>query len=126
MIIASLSEEISFEKRISITPEIAKKYISEGFDINLCRNYGNHLGFNDNEYSSLGVNIVNDEKELIDNANILIQLSLPNETTITSSLRVNPTLDHSRMSPTLISFMFIVSSGLIGKHHIRSHQFHHQ
>tara|TARA_A100001011_G_scaffold349076_1_gene387375 strand:- start:1941 stop:3029 length:1089 start_codon:yes stop_codon:yes gene_type:complete len=79
MIIASLSEEISFEKRISITPEIAKKYISEGFDINLCRNYGNHLGFNDNEYSSLGVNIVNDEKELIDNANILIQLSLPNE-----------------------------------------------
>ena len=40
MKIASLNENLEFEKRISITPEVAKKYISTGFEINLCKNYG--------------------------------------------------------------------------------------
>ena len=39
----------------------------------------------------------------------LLQLSNI-ETTITSSLRVHPTLDHSRMSPTFESSMFILVS----------------
>ena len=40
-------EDQEFEKRISITPEIAKKYISLGFDINISESYGTHLGFED-------------------------------------------------------------------------------
>ena len=49
----SVSENLNFEKRISITPEAAKKYISLGFQIYLNSNYGSHLGFDDNEYKNL-------------------------------------------------------------------------
>ena len=40
MRIGSILENQKIEKRISITPEIAKKYISLGFDISLSENYG--------------------------------------------------------------------------------------
>jgi len=77
MIIASLPEDLNYEKRISITPEIAKKYISIGFEINLCENYGKHLGFDDKEYEDNGVKLFKSQNEVINNADILVQLSLP-------------------------------------------------
>ena len=49
MIIVSVSENIDSEKRISITPEISKKYINLGFEVHLSENYGVHLGFKDDE-----------------------------------------------------------------------------
>ncbi len=77
MIIASLPEDLNYEKRISITPEIAKKYISIGFEINLCENYGKHLGFDDKEYEDSGVKLFKSQKDVINNADIIVQLSLP-------------------------------------------------
>ena len=41
MNLASISENREVEKRISITPEIAKKYISLGFNLSLPKNYEN-------------------------------------------------------------------------------------
>ena len=76
MRIGSVLENQNIEKRISITPEIAKKYISLGFEISLSKNYGEHLGITDNEYTSLGVKILKDENEIINNADLLIQLGL--------------------------------------------------
>ena len=76
MKICSISENKQFEKRISITPEIAKKYINLGFEVSLIENYGLHLGYGNNQYKELGVNIVKDEKELINNSDILVQLGL--------------------------------------------------
>ena len=61
MMIGSVKENLSLEKRISITPEIAKKYINLGFEICISENYGFHLGFDDNQYKNLGVKIFNDE-----------------------------------------------------------------
>ena len=61
MKIGSVLENQTREKRISITPEIVKKYISLGFEISLIKNYGSHLGINDKEYLDLGVKIYNDE-----------------------------------------------------------------
>ena len=61
MHLVSISENQSVEKRISITPEIAKKYISLGFKLTLPNNYGAHLGFYDEEYKNLGVNITDNE-----------------------------------------------------------------
>ena len=55
MKIGSILENQKIEKRISITPEIAKKYISLGFDVQLSKNYGTHLGISDEEYKKLGV-----------------------------------------------------------------------
>ena len=76
MKIGSISENKQFEKRIAITPEIAKKYINLGFEANLVTNYGSHLGFNDNQYRDLGVKIISDDKELIYNSDLIIQLNL--------------------------------------------------
>ena len=82
MIIASILEDQKFEKRISITPEIAKKYISLGFVINIIENYGKHLGFDDKAYLDLGVKVIKDEKTIIQNADIIIQLGLFNDDAI--------------------------------------------
>jgi len=79
MKIVSVSENLNFEKRISITPEIAKKYISSGFEVFLSENYGDHLGFKNNDYKELGVKISKDEKEIIVNGDIIIQLGLPSD-----------------------------------------------
>lgn len=76
MKIASILENQKIEKRIAITPEIAKKYISLGLEISLAENYGSHLGIKDEEYKELGVLISKDEKEIISVADIIVQLSL--------------------------------------------------
>jgi H+-translocating NAD(P) transhydrogenase subunit alpha len=76
MKIVSVSEDIKFEKRIAITPEIAKKYIALGFELSISENYGEHLGFRDDEYKELGVKIYKDEKEIINSGDIIVQLGL--------------------------------------------------
>ncbi len=79
MIIGSVSENQDLEKRVSITPEIAKKYLNLGFEVQLSENYAQHLGFKEKEYKELGVKFISDDKKLIDNANIIVQMSLLNE-----------------------------------------------
>ena len=79
MRIVSIKEEKSLEKRIAITPEIAKKYISLGLEVSLPENYGAHLGFTDQDYKDQGVTMSNDEKEIINSANIIVQLGLPSD-----------------------------------------------
>ena len=91
MHLASISENKSIEKRLAITPEIAKKYISLGFNLSLPNSYGVHLGFKDEDYNNLGVNLLDNEKEIIKNADIIIQLGLPDEEKL-SLLKENQTL----------------------------------
>ena len=91
MIIASLLEDQKIEKRISITPEIAKKYIGLGFEVHIVENYGKHLGFENKEYLDFGVKVISDEKEIIQNADVIIQLGLPNDSKI-SLLKSNQTI----------------------------------
>ena len=79
MKIASVSENKKFEKRIAITPEIAKKYRALGLEVLLPENYAEHLGVKDKEYSEIGVIISKDEKEIINSANIIVQLGLPTD-----------------------------------------------
>ena len=76
MIIASILEIQEKEKRIAITPEIAKKYISLGFEVLLAKDYGNHLGIKDDEYSDVGVKFSSDEKDLLSRSDIIIQQGL--------------------------------------------------
>ena len=91
MIIASLLEDQKIEKRISITPEIAKKYIGLGFEVHIVENYGKHLGFENKEYLDFGVKVISDEKEIVQNADVIIQLGLPNDSKI-SLLKSNQTI----------------------------------
>ena len=91
MNLASISENQDIEKRIAITPEIAKKYISLGFNLTLPNNYGTYLGFNDEEYKNLGVNFSDNEEEIIKNSEIVIQLGLPSDDKL-SLFKENQTL----------------------------------
>ncbi len=76
MKIGSVLENQKIEKRIAITPDIAKKYISLGFEIILSKNYGVHIGISDETYEKIGVNFYNDEKEILSEANVIVQLGL--------------------------------------------------
>jgi len=91
MRIVSVSENKDVEKRVAVTPEIAKKYISLGFEVSLVENYGNHLGFNDDQYKDCGVEILNNEKSVIEKADLIVQLSLPSDEKL-SYLKENQTL----------------------------------
>ena len=79
MKIISFSENKNIEKRVAITPEIAKKYSSIGLEVSVPQNYAHHLGFTDDEYKSQGVNIVKNEDELIIDSNLIVQLGLPSD-----------------------------------------------
>ena len=91
MNIGSLSENKETEKRLAITPESAKKFINTGFNLFLPKNYGSHLGFDDNEYTNLGVNFLDNEKEIINNVEIFVQLGMLEDEKL-SLLKENQTL----------------------------------
>ena len=76
MRIGSILENQKFEKRIAITPEVAKKYISIGFEIFLVDNYGSHLGINNEDYLDLGVKFFKNDQEVLDNSDIIVQLGI--------------------------------------------------
>jgi NAD(P) transhydrogenase subunit alpha len=91
MRIGSVLENKKIEKRIAITPDIAKKYITLGFEVALSEKYGEHLGFKDNEYKELGVKFFDKDTEVLINANIIVQLSLLSDENILL-LKENQTL----------------------------------
>ena len=91
MNLASITEEHNIEKRIAITPEIAKKYVSLGFNLILPTNYGTHLGFKNKDYEYSGVSFLDSEEEVIKNSDIVIQLGLPQEEKL-SLFKENQTL----------------------------------
>ena len=91
MKIGSLSEDKDLEKRISITPEIAKKYIGLGLEVYLDLNYGSHLGFDDSQYKDIGVKVLADQNDIISNTDLLVQLNLLNDEKL-SKIKENQTL----------------------------------
>ena len=91
MKIVSVSENQKIEKRIAISPDIAKKYVDLGLEVLLSENYGEHLGFKDSEYKELGVHISKNIEEDIGGADLIVQLGLPADNII-SLIKENQTL----------------------------------
>ncbi len=91
MRIVSILENQNIEKRIAITPDIAKKYIELGFEVLLSKSYGDHLGIKDEDYKEIGAKISSDEKEIIQSGDIIIQLGLLQEEKILS-IKENQTI----------------------------------
>ena len=75
MIIGSVKENKEIEKRIAISPEIVK-YSSLGFKIYLSENYGTHIGISDKQYLDFGVEILKDDKQILENSDLVLQLGL--------------------------------------------------
>ena len=76
MRIGSISENQELEKRIAITPDLVKKYISLGFEVCLSENYGSHLGIEDEEFKNMGAKISKDESEILSASDIIVQLGI--------------------------------------------------
>jgi len=76
MRIVSILENQKIEKRIAITPDVAKKYIDLGFELSLSENYGEHLGISDKIYKDCGASISKDVKEIIINSDLIVQMGL--------------------------------------------------
>ena len=91
MRIGSILENQNIEKRIAVTPEIVKKYISLGFEISLIESYGSHLGIEDEQYKSLGVNILKNEEEIFNTSDVIVQLGLMSDDRL-SNMKENQTL----------------------------------
>ncbi len=75
MIVGSVSENLNYEKRVAITPEIVKKYKSLGLEINLSKDYASHIGIKDSLYEQEGA-IFLSEEEIISNSDLLLQLNI--------------------------------------------------
>ena len=91
MKIGSIKENLNIEKRITITPEIVKKYLSLGFEVCLSENYGAHLGIKDDEYQELGVKILSNENDVLNSSDIIVQLGLLSDDKI-AEINENKTL----------------------------------
>jgi len=79
MILGSLSENKDHEKRVALTPDIVKKYLSMGFEVNLVKDYATHLGISDELYKSEGAKIYQSEDEVLSNSNIVTQMGILND-----------------------------------------------
>ena len=91
MKIGSILENQKNEKRISITPDVIKKYISLGCEIVLSKNYGLHLGINDKEYSDEGAKLIEDDNEILKSSDLILQLGILSDEK-SSVLKENQTL----------------------------------
>tara|TARA_B100001564_G_scaffold56132_1_gene42916 strand:+ start:254 stop:1342 length:1089 start_codon:yes stop_codon:yes gene_type:complete len=91
MRIGSILENQDNERRIAITPDIVKKYISLGFDVSIIENYGSHLGIKDQEFIDLGAEILKDENQVLSKSDVIVQLGFLSDEK-TSLLKENQTL----------------------------------
>ncbi len=79
MIIGSVCENKVTEKRISVTPENVKKFISNGFKVYLEKNYADHLEIDDKKFLENGAEFFDKKEKIIKESDILLQLNLPEE-----------------------------------------------
>ena len=84
MIVGSTKEDLSLEKRIAITPEAAKSIINLGIKICIEKNYAIHIGINDAEYKTVGVEIKNTPDEVINACKLLVKVNCPSNNEINS------------------------------------------
>jgi len=74
-VIGSVKEDLTKEKRISITPESIKKFAGLGLAINLEKNYATHLGISDEEYKKNGANINFSKEEVFKKSEIILKVN---------------------------------------------------
>ena len=77
-VVGSVKEDLTVEKRVSITPDLVKKYISQGFNVLIERDYAAHLGFSNDIYLKEGC-VVENKSNVLKKSDLILQLNLPNE-----------------------------------------------
>jgi len=82
--IGSVKEDLTTEKRISITPETVKKFTDSNFSIFLEKKYGEHLGITDDEYKNEGATLYDSAKEVLEKSQIILKVNCPSNDEINS------------------------------------------
>jgi len=108
MIVGSIKEDLSLEKRVSITPETAKNIINLGLKICIENDYATHIGIKDSEYKDVGVEIKNSSNEVLNISNLLLKVNCPSTEEI-SNLKnktiligmLNPSKNQSKLKEIL-------------------------
>ena len=75
MIVGSTKEDLTLEKRVSLTPETAKNLIGLGLEVCVEKDYANHLGIKDENYTKVGVKILNSSDEILNSCDLLIKVN---------------------------------------------------
>ena len=82
MIVGSIKENLSLEKRVSITPETAKNIMGLGLKVCIEKDYATHLGIDDDEYRKTGVEIKDSSSDVLNTSNLIIKVNCPSENEI--------------------------------------------
>jgi len=120
MIVGSIKEDLSLEKRVSITPETAKNIINLGLKIYIENDYATHIGIQDLEYKNAGVEIKNSSNEVLNNCSLLTKVNCPSNEEI-SNLKhktiligmLNPSKNQSKFKEILKKDINIFSLELL-------------
>ena len=79
MIVGSTKEDLTKEKRVALTPETAKNIIGLGLKVCIEKNYAEHLGIKDINYTNVGVNIKNSSTEVLSSSDLIMKVNCPSE-----------------------------------------------
>jgi len=80
--IGSVKEDLTTEKRISVTPDTVKKFINFNFSIFLEKKYGEHLGITDDKYKNEGATFCGSVKEVLEKSQIILKVNCPSNNEI--------------------------------------------
>ena len=78
-IVGSVKEDLNFDKRISVTPQIVKNFIQLGLSVNLEKNYADHLAISDKDYKNSGANINISKEEVFEKSDIILKVNCPSD-----------------------------------------------
>jgi H+-translocating NAD(P) transhydrogenase subunit alpha len=76
MMIATL-HETGNETRVAITPQSAKQYIKQGFQVAIEKNAGRNAGFSNKDYEQIGVQVFSDKNPLLSQTKVLLCINEP-------------------------------------------------
>ena len=79
MIVGSIKENTTLEKRVSLTPESAKNIIGLGLKVCVEKGYALHLGISDSEFKEAGVEIKASSKEVLNISDLITKVNCPLE-----------------------------------------------
>ena len=91
MIVGSIKEDLTLEKRVSLTPETVKNIIGLGLKVCIEKDYANHLGIVDDNFKDAGAEIKSSSSEVLNLCNLLIKVNCPPENEI-SQIKENTIL----------------------------------
>lgn len=81
MIIAIPKEIFPGENRVACVPDVASKYIKQGFKVQVENDAGLKAGFTNQDYEKAGANIVDGVKKLYESADLVLKVQRPVEHT---------------------------------------------